>query len=281
MRSIRPIPRKTHHRHIHRLARRIVSIHHHRRKIEPAAIEMPRIRTSFATGEARHIGPDRTRCSPSRPSSSQTDARPDCRRHRACQPYPHTAPAIPAFCALVAPLAGPPAASDRTTGFVLEHAAFCGPPNILLIAFAADHSRPAARRPSPHPARPNHHLRRQRRIKQPRRIHQRIVAHPPAPSQSSAHRQSPPPHTHAPFEQCRTLTPAAVDTYQSDGFAGSIATVPPSPAEICDHAPPQLPPLRRRRPIRPQPHQQRRRDPSDARAKLTTSASDPNPPFRF
>src|ERR1035438_7167832 len=64
-------------------------------------------------------------------------------------PPPSSAPASPAYstvepalCAATAPLAGPPAASDRTLGFTVPlHAAFCGPPSIALMAFDPGHGR--------------------------------------------------------------------------------------------------------------------------------------------
>src|ERR1035438_9258110 len=70
-------------------------------------------------------------------------------------PPPSSAPASPAystvepaFCAATAPLAGPPAASDRTLGFTAPlHAAFCGPPSIALMLFEPGHAEPLAAGP--------------------------------------------------------------------------------------------------------------------------------------
>src|ERR1035437_10038040 len=83
-----------------------------------------------------------------------------------------------------------------------------------------------------------------------------------------------------PLLQVRKLTPASVETYQFCGLVWSMATVPPSPVAICGQAvvvvAADVPAV----PFAPRPAS------SVAGsvgfwAKLTTSASEPTPEFRF
>jgi len=83
-----------------------------------------------------------------------------------------------------------------------------------------------------------------------------------------------------PSLQYRTLTPAAVDTYQFCGLVWSIATVPPSPVEICGHAATVAAAPVPAVPFAPNPASSVAGS-LGCCAKPTTSASDPNPPFKF
>ncbi len=76
------------------------------------------------------------------------------------------------------------------------------------------------------------------------------------------------------------FTPAPVETYQFAGVAGSIATIPPSPAASCGHAAAGRRAQVAAVPFAPSPTSSVLAS-LGSWAKLTTSASDPSPPFRF
>ena len=83
----------------------------------------------------------------------------------------------------------------------------------------------------------------------------------------------------APRVHWRMLTPAAVETYQSEGLVGSMATVPPSPVESCGHAP-DVEAEVAAVPFAPRPTS-RVAGSVGCWAKLTISAREPRPPLRF
>src|SRR5271163_2170706 len=76
------------------------------------------------------------------------------------------------------------------------------------------------------------------------------------------------------------LTPAPVETYQFAGVSGSIATTPPSPSASCGHAVFADAVEVAAVPVAPSPTSSVFGS-LGCSAKLTTSASDPSPPFRF
>ena len=162
------------------------------------------------------------------------------------------------------------------------HAALCGPASILLIALSAHHNVPSA--PGPRHTRqvPTMTFDEQRRIEQPRRVDQRDVARrlcrtdrrrsrkvcrrTSSRRSCSAECSHPPRSTHT----------------SASGFAGSIATAPPSPEASWVQAPrpsPQ-PQVVAAVPFAPSPTSSV--DGSvGCCARLSTSASEPSPPFRF
>ncbi len=83
-----------------------------------------------------------------------------------------------------------------------------------------------------------------------------------------------------PFPQVRILTPAPVETYQFRGLVWSMATVPPSPVAICGQAAVVVAALVAAVPFAPRPAR-RVAGSVGFSAKLTTSASEPRPEFRF
>src|ERR1700679_2467369 len=165
-------------------------------------------------------------------------------------------------------------------GLVLAQAEFCGPPSSLLMAFVEDHTAPFA-------ASPRH----TRQV--PITIFEVSAG---SSSQGVSIRESSSATCAAPIVggpvkfaavqplpslHCRTLTPAAVETYQSSGLFGSIATAPPSPGESCGHTV-----VREEAadvaavPFAPRPTSKVAGSVGCC-AKLTTSASEPMPLFRF
>src|SRR5208283_2915035 len=83
-----------------------------------------------------------------------------------------------------------------------------------------------------------------------------------------------------PLPQKRMLTPAPVETYQFCGLDGSMATVPPSPAESCGQADVVVAAPVAAVPFAPAPTRSVAGSVGFS-AKLTTSASEPSPEFRF
>ena len=119
----------------------------------------------------------------------------------------------PALCAATAPLAGPPAPTDRAIAAVAEHAPLIPDPSSALIAFDPGH-------PAPLCTGPRHTLHvpiSTSFASAGSRIQGAVIsdasfdtcAYPIVgePAKSEA------PHA-LPFPQYRTLTPACVDTYQ-------------------------------------------------------------------
>ena len=158
-------------------------------------------------------------------------------------------------------------------------AAFCGPPNIVLIAFEPGHAEVLS-------ANPRHTL----------HVPITMSAGSTGSSRNGASISDASFATcaypmvgepvkfvaaHAlPLPQVRMLTPASVDMYQFCGLVGSMATVPPSPAEICGQADVVVAAPVAAVPFAPSPAN-RVAGSVGCSAKRTTSASEPRPELRF